>query len=219
VLQSAQKSNRVKALTFLIIGALGFGGCGSSSDTDQRGNVVVLARGSTLAGTTYSVSFERGGPDGSAIGGEATPTIACPLYVAIVESGSSPGIDWCLAKAVLHGETPVMTCSHGLLTVRVQAQARATQVRLSFNRGQPVVSRVVAIPKRLGGPAGVYFQVTRASKVVPIALTEIDKDGSPLRTVALPKLPWCGGQRGAVPQGPATVTGARPPQSTIEVGG
>jgi hypothetical protein len=84
-----------------------------------------------------------------------------------------------------------INCNEGLLTLEAYTGAAVRRARLTLSDGHTIVSRVFQIPKRLGGPVGVYYEVVRGPRPIPVSLTELDAHGRVLRVLKVHSLVEC----------------------------
>lgn len=153
---------------------------------------VPIAHGRTAAGESYKVSVES--PEKLGAGAGRGCSINIETSAATRISGlrgvtiSSGGGD-CRNSGWLP-EAGVQ-CNNGLLTIDSNTLTRARRVILRLSNGRQIGSPVAIVPKRLGGPAGIYYQVVRGPSPIPVSLTELNAHGHKLRTVALPRVVEC----------------------------
>lgn len=151
-----------------------------------------IARGRTAAGTNFVVL--------------ATPpskklrNARCTTEVSITESsrptggllsilsGGSP--ERCLSRSHVTPD-PSVNCNAGLLTVEASLLPGARSVRLRLSDGRTITSPAIIVPARLGGPAGLYYQVVRGPSPIPVSLTEFDGSGNTLTVLKLPRVVEC----------------------------
>jgi hypothetical protein len=152
---------------------------------------VVIGRGKTAAGGSFVAAVER------SAGG---PRRACGVFVAITEpSRPAPGVlgilsgegtGRCLSRSHVD-PNPTVHCNTGLLTVEANLPARTRSVRLLLSDGTTITSPAILLPARLGGPAGLYYQVVRGPTPIPVSLTELDAGGGVLAVLKLPTVVEC----------------------------
>ena len=148
---------------------------------------VVVGRGKTAAGGSFVARVEPRT--------HAQPALGC-VFVTITEtsrpqgkglleilSGESTGR--CLSRSHVDPDQAVH-CNSGLLTIEADLLPATRSVRLLMSDNRTITSPTIRIPARLGGPAGLYYQVVRGPSPIPVSLTELDAEG---RTVAVLKLP------------------------------
>jgi hypothetical protein len=176
---------------------------------------VVIGRGKTAAGGSFVARAEPPTRGQRALG--------C-VFVTITEPSRQQsegllelgdGIDRCLSRSHIEAE-PAVHCNSGLLTVEANLLRTAHSVRLLLSNGDTITSPAIRLPARLGGPAGLYYQVVRGPSPIPVSLTELDAEGRTLTVLKLPQVVECtkhpvkyfpGGivrlAHGSLPQGPS----------------
>jgi hypothetical protein len=82
---------------------------------------------------------------------------------------------------------PAVFCEAGIETIQTAVPASARSVRLVLANGRTIESRVVRIPRRDGGPSGIYAQEIRGGTSHAVSLVELDADGSVVLTLELPR--------------------------------
>jgi hypothetical protein len=111
------------------------------------------------------VAYTRpGAPEGLIVGGPNNPICI-----------SSP-----------HYRQPALFCEVGIETIQTAVPASVRSVRLVLADGRTIESRVVRIPRRDGGPAGIYAQEIRGSTSHAVSLVELNAGGGVVFTVELP---------------------------------
>jgi hypothetical protein len=153
----------------------------------------VIARGTTAAGGKFVVRAERrsGRPD----------AVGCSAYISIEEPSrprrglleglsSGEGTSRCVSRSDVEPK-PAVQCDSGLLTIEADLLPAARNVRLLLSSQRTVTSPAVRVPKRLGGPAGLYYQVVRGPSPIPVSLTELDAHGNTLTVLKLPAVVEC----------------------------
>lgn len=88
-------------------------------------------------------------------------------------------------------QRPTVKCLSGLLTVDLVTGGKARSVEMRLSDGTRITSRPIRIPKRFGGPAGIYYQQVRGPGPVPLALVELGARGRRLRELKLEPLEGC----------------------------
>ncbi len=151
----------------------------------------VIGRGKTAAGGSFVATAER-----SSVSREG----GCNVFVTITEpSRPAPGLlaipfiagtVRCLSRSHVDPE-PAVHCNSGLLTVEASLLARTRSVRLLLSDGNTITSPAILVPARLGGPAGLYYQVVRGPSPIPVSLTELDAHGATLTVLKLPTVVEC----------------------------
>jgi hypothetical protein len=82
-------------------------------------------------------------------------------------------------------------CNSGKLTITANTLPDARTGRLNLSDGSHIISRLVLVPRHLGGPATYYYQVVRGPSPVPVSLTEIDARGRALHVLHLTRVVEC----------------------------
>ncbi len=152
----------------------------------------VIDRGKTAAGGSFVATAQRS----SHVSREG----GCNVFVSITEpSRPSPGLlavfsgegtGRCLSRSHVDPK-PAVHCNSGLLTVEANLLARTRRVRLRLSDGNTITSSAILVPGRLGGPAGLYYQVVRGPSPIPVSLTELDAQGATLAVLKLPAVVEC----------------------------
>jgi hypothetical protein len=186
---------------------------------------VVIDRGITAAGGRFFVRAERARsfkPITRRLR-RAVRRAACTTEVTIEEpsrpdSGgllslfSGGGTDRCLSRYHVTPEQKV-TCNAGLLTVEANLLPAARSVRLLLSDKRTITSRAIRVPARLGGPAGLYYQVVRGPSPIPVSLTELDANGNHLTVLKLPAVVECAKKlRKVFPHGIVRLVHETPPE-------
>jgi len=138
---------------------------------------VVVARGRTAAGERWVARVRRG----TGCGVEVT--------VGYGGIGGENSTGWCERNS--KAANPSVDCNDGRLTVSSSTLPDTTLVRLRLSNGHTIASAPIRVPKRLGGPFGIYFQVVRGPSPIPRLLTEFDASGHVLRITHLPRVVEC----------------------------
>ena len=153
----------------------------------------VIARGKTAAGGKFVVRAERraGRPD----------AVGCSAFISIEEPSrprrglleglsSGEGTSRCVSRSLVEPK-PSVYCESGLLSIEASLLPAARSVRLLLSNQRTVTSDALRVPKRLGGPAGLYYQVVRGPSPIPVSLTELDAQGDTLTVLKLPAVVEC----------------------------
>ena len=166
----------------------------------------VLGRANTPAGARFIVRAE---PPTSNSGSSCRRSV----WVEFIEpakkgSGSflqeSSGESLCLSG---HGEGPSVGCGRSTEEISVPVPPAVRTVRLELSNGHAITSRAILIPRRHGGPGGVYAQALRIPTPYPVSLTELDRNGRIVHVIKREEIPRC--RRESAPQGPKFVDLAR----------
>lgn len=158
---------------------------------EARSRGVTIARGKTAAGERFVAKLRRNAHSRAFEGDH------CRLSLSIEVTRQQGGGDFtggegtCLFRSGRPSIPPSVNCNSGRLMVTLNTLPAARSVRLRLSDGRMIVSPVIFVPPRLGGPAGYYYQVVRGPSPIPVALVELDAHGRTLRTVALPRIVEC----------------------------
>jgi hypothetical protein len=159
----------------------------SGSSTGTLTKSKAFGHGRTHTGTRYDVEAGKGyGPNCPHI---ITFSVTLPSGDGTVTSSSGSSLR-CLSgkKPAPH---PQVTCNEGLLQIESSTLPQTRRVRLKLSNGHTIVSSVTLVPRKYGGPAGVYFQMLRGPSPYPVSLSELDANGQVARTVALRAVKHC----------------------------
>jgi hypothetical protein len=151
---------------------------------------VRLGHGRTAAGTRFEVSTRRASGIVASLGGggschrSATVAYSRPGAPEVLIVGV-PNNPICLsAPRYRH---PEVFCEAGLETFQTAVPAAVRSARLVLADGRAVESRVLLIPKRDGGPSGIYAQQIRGSSSHALSLVELNADAEVVLALKLPK--------------------------------
>jgi hypothetical protein len=145
---------------------------------------IPVGRGRTAAGTRFQVSTGAG-----LFGAGSCRRSAAVFYTrpgapeALIEGGPNNPI--CLSPP--RYRHPALFCEVGIETIQTAVPASARSVRLVLADGRTIQSRVVRVPRRDGGPAGIYAQEIRGSTSHAVSLAELNAGGGVVLTVELPR--------------------------------
>jgi hypothetical protein len=172
---SVKRAGGVCLLVAAVLGAMC--GCGGESAkvARPRDATATVGRGRTFAGTSFVATVQR--------------STDCPLSVTIQEGGSFGSRSLCYS-ILERPVRPKVECLLGLLAIHMQVMSAARSVWLTMSDGQRIRSPVMVLPRRLGGPATLYYQAVRPNPI-PVALTELDASNRPLQTVPVPRVGEC----------------------------
>jgi hypothetical protein len=123
----------------------------------------ILARGTTIAGTSYTVAAEKGsGP-------------FCRAHVTTAEIAPDGRFE---SGSCFMGRSEItMTCPGDRVAVEAILATAAREITLRLADGRTISSRVTRVPLRDGGPLGVYFQAVSDAAARPVWLIELDARG------------------------------------------
>jgi hypothetical protein len=153
---------------------------------------IEIGHGLTAAGTSFVVRAEH------------VPLVGCH-YMISVESKSATGLlpfaigestssssgssSGCPARG--RRAMPHVACEAKTVTVEYRTPAAARRARLELSDGRTYTSAVIAVPRRLGGPAGFYYQTVAGTKHRPVSLTLLNSHGAAIAVVRLPRASGC----------------------------
>lgn len=159
---------------------------------EKEARPITIAHGKTAAGEKYVAQLKRRSPHSREAQGGCPLSLSITVTINIRTNGirGSEGFEMCISRFDGHAY-PSVNCNAGMLTVTANTLPAARSVRLRLSDGYTITSRVLFVPKRLGGPAGFYYQVVRGPSPIPVALAELDAHGRTLRVVALPHVVEC----------------------------
>jgi hypothetical protein len=150
---------------------------------------VIFAHRRTITGNRYSAELEPNVKESASAGGRERP---CRLSVVIHDSTGEP--DGACVSSSHHSPEQSVNCSEGVLTISAVTLPAARTVRLELSEGRQITSKVIRVPRRLGGSAsdaGVYFQEVKGPKPIPLSLEELGAKGRVLKVLKLPKIVEC----------------------------
>ena len=143
----------------------------------------VIGRGKTSAGDEFILRRERPG------GAFGFSSCRHPIEVDLKDKRLTNGLSQSFGTTVClsrHFRDALGTGCRGdteSITTAVPASVRA--VRLQLSNGRTVTSNVVQIPRRDGGPGGIYVQAINSARLYAVSLTELDASGRVILTVKL----------------------------------
>jgi hypothetical protein len=148
---------------------------------------ITLGHGRTGAGTRFEVSSASGsgllGASGSCHRA-ATVAYTRPGAPEVLIVGG-PNNPICLSSPKYRH--PAVFCESGIETIQTAVPASVRSVRLVLADGRTIGSRVVRVPRRDGGPAGIYAQELRGKTSHAVSLVELNAGGGVVLTVRLPR--------------------------------
>jgi hypothetical protein len=146
---------------------------------------ITLGHGRTAAGTSFQVSSGSGLP-GALDSCHRSAAVAYTRPGApevLIEGGPNNPI--CLSSPKYR--RPALFCEVGIETIQTAVPASVRSVRLVLTDGRTIESRVVRVPRRDGGPAGIYAQEIRGGTSHAASLLELNAGGGVVLTVKLPR--------------------------------
>jgi hypothetical protein len=145
---------------------------------------ITLGHGRTAAGTRFEVSSGSGLLGGLGCHRAATVAYTRPGAPEDLIVGG-PNNPICLSSPQYRH--PALFCEVGIETIQTAVPASVRSVRLVLADGRTIESRAVAVPRRDGGPAGIYAQEVRGNTSHAVSLVELNAGGSIVLTVGLPR--------------------------------
>jgi hypothetical protein len=82
---------------------------------------------------------------------------------------------------------PALFCEAGIETIQTAVPASVRSVRLVLADGRTIESRVIHVPPRDGGPAGIYAQEIRGSSSHAVSLVELNAGDDVVLALRLPR--------------------------------
>jgi hypothetical protein len=154
--------------------------------TGETKKQVLLGHGRTAAGTRFVVNTTTGIL--SSLGAcrrsvsVSYSRLGGPPEVLIMGGPNNP---ICLSPP--HERHPAIFCEVGLETIQTAVPASVRSVRLVLADGHTIESRVVLVPRRDGGPAGIYAQEIRGSSSHAVSLVELNAGNDVVLALDLPR--------------------------------
>jgi hypothetical protein len=179
---------------------------------------IVVGHGRTAAGTRFEVSSGSGLL--VSVGSchrSATVAYTRPGAPEVLIVGG-PNNPICVSSP--HYRRPAVFCEGGIETIQTAVPASVRSVRLVLANGRTIKSRVVRIPRRDGGPVGIYAQEIRGSASHAVSLVELNAGGVVVLTVKLPRYRCVKPRKEPeeFPTGTDLVTGRTPEGETFTIG-
>jgi hypothetical protein len=157
------------------------------AETEGPKKQIVLGRGRTAAGTRFVVNFETSGvlPGASSCHRSASVSYSRPGGPPELVIMGGPNNPICLSSP---GERrPAVFCEAGIETIQTAVPASVRSVRMVLADGHTIESRVVQVPRRDGGPAGIYAQELRGGSSHAVSLVELNASDAIVLTLDLPR--------------------------------
>ncbi len=164
-----------------------------SKPIPRRKKPPVIARGRTAAGGHFVVRAERLSRSRHRAGCTTDTTIEEPARtrrIGVQGIFNVHGTGRCLSRYRVDSEQQV-SCGSGLLTVEASLLPAARSVRMLLSDHRTITSPAIRVPARLGGPAGLYYQVVRGPSPIPVSLAELDAQGHTLTVLKLHAVVEC----------------------------
>jgi hypothetical protein len=146
---------------------------------------VALGHGRTAAGTSFAVSTTSGvlRSLGSCHRSASVAYTRLGTPEELIMGGPNNPI--CLSQP--HERHPALFCEVGIETIQTAVPASVRSVRLVLADGHSIQSRVVRVPHRDGGPAGIYAQEIRGSSSHAVSLIELNARDGVVLALHLPR--------------------------------
>jgi hypothetical protein len=145
---------------------------------------ITLGQGRTAAGTRFEVISGSG-----VLGGLGCHRAATVAYTrpgapdALIVGGPNNPI--CLSSP--RYRHPALFCEVGIETIQTAVPASVRSVKLVLLDGRTIESRVVRVPRRDGGPSGIYAQEIRGSTSHAKSLVELNAGGNIVLALEVPR--------------------------------
>jgi hypothetical protein len=146
---------------------------------------ITLGHGRTAAGTRFQVSSGSGllGSLGSCHR-SATVAYTRPGAPEVLIVGG-PNNPICLSSPQYRH--PALFCEVGIETIQTAVPASVRSVKLVLADRRTIESRAVRVPRRDGGPTGIYAQEIRSGTSHAVSLVELNAGGGVVLTLELPR--------------------------------
>ena len=147
---------------------------------------ITVGHGRTAAGTRFQVSSGTSGilGGGSSCHRSATVAYTRPGAPEVLIVGG-PNNPICLSSP--RYRRPAVFCEAGIETIQTAVPDSVRSVRLVLAHGRTIESRVVRVPRRDGGPAGIYAQEIRGSSGHAVSLVELNTGEDIVLALHLPR--------------------------------
>lgn len=150
---------------------------------EERERGPVLGHGTTRSGATFTV--RPGHSNESSCRHQVSVELAAKPNKNGTSGGSSTG-GLCISSGAR--ARPSGSCGDGEASVDVVVPNGVRTVRLRLSDTSTITSTVVRVPRKDGGPAGVYVQAVRGYRAYPVSLEELDRGGHVVRVLRLRNL-------------------------------
>jgi hypothetical protein len=160
---------------------------GLSQTGTEEPKQITLGRGRTAAGTRFEVSSGSGSGLLGALGSchrSVTVAYTRPGAPEVLIVGG-PNNPICLSSP--RYRHPAVFCEAGIETIQTAVPVSVRSVRLVLADGRTIGSRVVRVPRRDGGPAGIYAQEIRGRTSHAVSLVELNAGAGVALAVGLPR--------------------------------
>jgi len=154
------------------------------AETEEPKKPIVLGHGRTAAGTRFEVSSGSGPLGGLGCHRSASVFYSRPGAPEVLIQGG-PNNPICLSSPQYRH--PAVFCESGIETIQTAVPASVSSARLVLADGRTIQSRVIRVPRRDGGPAGIYAQELRGSTSHAVSLMELNAGGGVVLALHLPR--------------------------------
>jgi hypothetical protein len=155
--------------------------------TEEPRKQIVLGRGRTAAGTRFQVSSGTSGPLGSVGSCHRSASVSYSRLggspEVLIQGGPNNPI--CLSPP--QERHPALFCEVGIETIQSAVPASVRSVRLVLADGRTIESRVIHVPPRDGGPAGIYAEEVQGGTSHAVSLVELNASNEVVLTLNLPR--------------------------------
>ncbi|HTA13138.1 MAG TPA: hypothetical protein VK765_06925 [Solirubrobacteraceae bacterium] len=171
----------------------------------ERNGSTVIGEGRTLSGGHYKLSVEPREP------GDSCAVEIATQYTTAPNRRRRTSVGWGSTECASSRRGKVrasVQCdrSAGILEVQARLPPATRRVLLSLSNGHIVVSPAAIVPRRLGGPIAVYYQVLNGPTPYPLSITAVSAKGASLKTLELKPVSHCRAERTRRAAGPKFVT-------------
>jgi len=159
--------------------------------TEEPKKQVRLGRGRTAAGTRFVVDSGTSGDILGSLGSGGSCHRSASVFYT--RPGSSPeeliqgGPNNPICLSPPQERHPALFCEVGIETIQTAVPASVRSVKLVLADGRTIESRVIRVPPRDGGPAGIYAQEIWGSSSHAVSLSELNASAEVVLTLGLPR--------------------------------
>jgi hypothetical protein len=148
---------------------------------------ITVGHGRTAAGTRFEV---ESGSSGGLLGAVGSCHRSASVFYSrpgapetLIQGGPNNPI--CLSSP--RYRHPALFCEVGIETIQTAVPASVRSARLVLLDGRTIQSRVIRVPRKDGGPAGIYAQELRGSTSHAVSLVELNAGEGVVLTLELPR--------------------------------
>lgn len=168
---------------------LGFKAFGESFQEVSHTGGVIFGHRQTASGGAYRVRLEKNVEEPGGPGGKGH----CRISLTILDSEGESAVG-CVTQGAHVPAGQSVNCDAGHLVIAAVTLPATQKVRLELTEGKQITSSVVRAPATLGGGRsedGLYFQVVRGPRPVPLRLVELNASGKTLKALKLQRVVEC----------------------------